>query len=98
MNPEVTGFFNECVADLEMPEGWEDISYGNDACPSWSVNGWQIFIDHPDPKQRETGPDEIRFTVQLEENYGDGQLPDLQTNEWTSVLAFVAVAKRGDSK
>ena len=39
--------FKECVADLNIPKGWEDISYRNDACPSWLYNDFQIMILHP---------------------------------------------------
>ena len=89
-------FFAECVDDLEMPSGWEDISYGNDACPSWSVNGWQIFIDHPEPSQRELGPEIKRFSIIAESKYGEGEPSVLETDDWSDVEAFVAVAKRED--
>jgi len=45
--------FKECVADLNIPKGWEDISYHNDACPSWLYNDFQIMILHPDPANRD---------------------------------------------
>mgnify|MGYP003134584984 CR=1 FL=1 len=91
-------FFTQCVADLKKPDGWENTSYGNDVCPSWSVNGWQIFIDHPKPEHRELGADVKRFSITVQSEYGEGEPPVLETDDWENVLAFVAVAKREDSK
>ena len=45
--------FEKCVEDLEIPENWEDLSYNNDACPSFGYKGFQIFVNHKDPKQRD---------------------------------------------
>jgi len=64
-------FFDDCVSDLAMPEGWEDVSYGNDSCPSWAFKGFQIFINHADWKKREDGvEDESRFWIIREVDYG----------------------------
>ena len=38
-------FFERCVEDLTIPKGWINCSYGNDACPSFYTNGYQIFVD-----------------------------------------------------
>ena len=65
-------FFTRCIEDLKIPEGWEDCSWGNDACPSFYTNGYQIFVDHKDPKQREVGEDSFRFSIFLEAEYGVG--------------------------
>jgi hypothetical protein len=54
------------------------------------VNGWQIFIDHPEPDRRELGPDIKRFSVVLESEYGEGEPSVLETDAWTEVLTFVA--------
>ena len=32
---------------------WEDVSYGNDTCPSFEFKGHQIFIDNENPTERE---------------------------------------------
>jgi hypothetical protein len=39
----------------QLPEGWTDHSWGNDACPSFVFEAKQIalFVDYPDPKDRE---------------------------------------------
>lgn len=65
-------FFARCIEDLKIPEGWENCSWGNDACPSFYTNGYQIFIDHKDPKQREVGEESLRFHIFLEAEYGHG--------------------------
>ena len=49
--------------DLSIPKKWENSSYHHDACPSWFYNGLQIFVDHPNPKERECGEDKVRFCV-----------------------------------
>jgi hypothetical protein len=84
----VQNHFNECVADLKMPDGWEDVSYGNDACPSWAVNGYQIFIDHPIPEKRECRPCP-RFHVHLESQYGEGDGWGIITDSWDEVLETI---------
>ena len=63
--------FDDCVSDLTMPKGWEDVSYGNDACPSWAFNGFQVFIEHANPKEREV-PEWSRFWIIREADYGNG--------------------------
>jgi len=32
---------------LDIPDEWENVSYGNDESPSFSHNGYQIWINHP---------------------------------------------------
>ena len=48
-------FFDRCLFDIKslIPKDWEDVSYGNDTCPSYEVKGLQIFIDNLNPKERE---------------------------------------------
>jgi len=57
-------YFAQCIADLEIPEDWVEVSSGNDACPSfYTPEGLHVFIDHPNPSARE---DElwVRFSIQ----------------------------------
>lgn len=46
----------------QLPAGWEDISWRNDACPNFinSALGVALFIDYPDPQWREY-PEYPRF-------------------------------------
>ena len=64
MNSLFDGFTN----GVEIPRHWENATYGNDACPSYYKNGYQIWIDHWDPNQRELGADKPRFSITLEQN------------------------------
>ena len=62
-------FFQQCVEDLDIPPSWEDVSYGNDTCPSWLFKGYQIFIDHKDINEREIKEGK-RFKILKAEEYG----------------------------
>jgi len=64
-------FFADCTKDLDIPETWQNCSWKNDACPSFYVNGYQIFVDHKDPKQREVGEGSLRFAMFLEAEYSE---------------------------
>ena len=66
----MTEYFKECLEDLEIPKDWEDVSYSNDTCPSFSFDRYQIFVEHKDPKRWEC--EGKRFRVILEFQYGDG--------------------------
>ena len=86
-------FFEECVANVleEIPNTWKDVSWGNDVCPSYSYNGWQIFIDHPDPDKREL--EVPRFGVIVEANYGNQlnlDTPQLNSDDFQEVLKYVS--------
>ena len=69
-----------------IPEGWEDTSWHNDACPSWTVGGLHIFVDHDEPSKRECGSDSKRFTV-CDSDDGDVVV---HTDDWQEVLACLA--------
>ena len=86
-------FFKECIKDLSIPNEWENISYKNDACPSFLFNGWQIFINHKDPKQREI-EEQLRFFVHKAEEYGEADLSlFLETDELDHVFKFLEIEK-----
>tara|TARA_Y100000114_G_scaffold41015_1_gene36517 strand:- start:641 stop:967 length:327 start_codon:yes stop_codon:yes gene_type:complete len=97
---ENTNFFEECVADVseKIPNTWKDVSWGNDVCPSYSYNGWQIFIDHPDTDKRELNEDGRepvvpRFGVIVEANYGNQlnlDTPLLNSDDFQEVLEYVS--------
>lgn len=89
----MASFFEECVADVseKIPNTWEDVSWGNDACPSYSYNGWQIFIDHADPDKREL--EVPRFGVIVEANYGNQlnlDTPEFNSDDFQKVLEYVS--------
>jgi len=85
-------FFKECIEDLSIPNEWVNESHGNDACPSFSFNGWQIFINHKDPKQREVY--QARFFVFKADEYGESVLSlFLETDEFDHVFKFLEIEK-----
>lgn len=77
-----------------IPEHWEDASWHNDAAPFFIINpSLGIWIDYPEPSQRESGDDVCRFCVV---RLKDGQhLTDLtdptvgQDDDWFGILAQV---------
>lgn len=84
--------FKECVADLTMPKGWEDVSYGNDTCPSWLYRGFQVMIDHPDFKQRETNNEDEnapRFYIFRAQEYGDDPTWKAEADTFNEVVAIL---------
>lgn len=49
--------WNEYIKDLTLPKGWADVSYRNDALPSFMSSdnydkGYHIWIDSHDIKER----------------------------------------------
>ena len=88
-------FFDRCLFDIKslIPKDWEDVSYGNDTCPSYEVKGLQIFIDNLNPKEREYqdeyGQESKRFHIIKAKNYGMGYKPLLETDEFSKVMEFV---------
>lgn len=56
--------FPDFVLDIELPEGFLDISYSNDACPSFLNEELDValFIDYANPNDREH-PTSKRFSL-----------------------------------
>ena len=91
MNSLFDGFTN----GVEIPRHWENARYGNDACPSYYKNGYQIWIDHWDPKQRELGADKPRFSIKLEQEYGESNSLHIQSSNWEFILWIVEGSFKG---
>lgn len=75
-----------------IPDSWEDVSWHNDACPSFYSEDAKmtIHIDFANPAEREFQGSESRFIVTWE---GKGPMPfELQTDDWWEVLDTVAEA------
>ena len=84
--------FKECVADLTMPKGWTDCSWHNDTCPSWLYRGFQVMIDHPDFKQRETNNEDenaTRFYIFRAQEYGDAPTWNAECHTFKEVLSIL---------
>lgn len=67
-----------------IPDGWTDISWRNDDCPSWDAgNGVSVYIDYADPAQREW-PENERFTVIRD------AWREYRTEDWAEALRIAA--------
>lgn len=72
-----------------IPADWDDISWHNDACPSFQTpNGLRVFVDYSDPAQREFQRHGERFNVQRENENGESDML-LATDDWQQVIAVV---------
>jgi len=66
----VQEFFKDCLKDFDKPDNWEDVSYYNDVCPSFYYKGYQIFVDHADPEEREL-EGSTRFAIIIDYEYAN---------------------------
>lgn len=87
--------------DRAIPEGWTDLSWHNDVCPSFvdERTGWRVWVHPLDPQDRE-GDDYKRFALtkmvwditfewqQWADVYTDGTAPAFDT--WDEVLGYLA--------
>jgi hypothetical protein len=82
-------FFDRCLFDIKnlIPKNWENVSYGNDTCPSFEFKGHQIFIDNENPTEREIQGGK-RFVIIDSDRYGFGETL-LETDNFFKVLEFV---------
>lgn len=88
--------------DVQIPAGFEDISWRNDPCPSFGDKelGLVLFVDYKDAGLREF-PETPRFTLRSvgtdgfgEIVYGDGDIDVISTDDFDAVIAEVD-ARRG---
>jgi|TARA_R100001460_G_scaffold96929_2_gene139356 hypothetical protein len=92
---EMNSLFDGFTNGVEIPRHWENGSYKNDACPSYYANGYQIWIDHPDPNQRELGVDKNRFAITLADEYGERTSLFIQSDNWDFILWIVEGSFKG---
>ena len=83
---------------LDIPKHWFNSSYGNDELPSFTCNGFQIWINSPSLKERKAtnlhyqdGKDfkDWLFLVTFEKDYGVASNDLLFTMDFQEVLEFV---------
>ena len=80
-------YFKECVEDIDIPKSWENESWpSGDACPSYSYNGYQIWIAHRDKSRNEWPCDQERFAITILEEYGMGDGWGLRLDSLEEVL------------
>lgn len=83
----------------EIPADWEDVSWHNDACPSFSVptregDDLRIFIDYPDPKLSDFGDGRVRFGANFYPNDWQSNTDVVniyEGDDWEALLAALAV-------
>jgi len=64
-----------------IPATWRDISWHNDACPSWRTpNGWHVFVDFANPAEREV-ENASRFSA-IHDDLGT----NFDTDSWGELL------------
>lgn len=76
----------------DVPKTWTDISWRNDACPSFKTwNGAIVFVDYEDPNDREF-PDCKRFSVHVDPDLDESRdmAVIVETNDWLEVVRAVA--------
>jgi len=85
------------AADLPaIPAGFEDTSWHNDACPSFTSDqiGLTIWVDYLDPALRELEGAYQRFCVTPQDHGVETTEPSLMTDSWEEVLAFINARSR----
>ena len=83
---------------LDIPKHWFNSSYGNDELPSFTCNGFQIWINSPSLKERKAtnlhyqdGKDfkDWLFLVTFEKDYGVASNDLLFSMDFQEVVDFV---------
>ena len=87
---EFPGFPADSIPADVFTEGWTDTSYHNDIAPSFEKGRFTVFIDYPEPADREC-PECPRFRVygcedSLAGNFGNG----CESDNWADILDYIA--------
>jgi hypothetical protein len=78
-----------------IPENWIDVSYHNDACPSFDTQkGLIVFVDFEDLHEREFFEGE-RFNLINSEDCDDTVF---SSDDWKAVLDFVAAYRSAEMR
>jgi hypothetical protein len=81
-----------------MPEGFEDVSWHNDTCPSFidEARGLIVFVDYADPSlseypnERRNGTAKRFVVCRYDTDMGMTHETLLKTDEWSEVLSLIA--------
>lgn len=72
------------------PEGFADISWHNDCCPSFEhPEGYRLFIDYKDRTRREFPDSEGRFTLYPLNEDGEQGAELVATESWNEMLSEI---------
>jgi len=87
-HPYKTGW-KEIVESQPIPESWDNTSWGNDGCPSFSHKGLHIWVDHVDPEEREN-VDTTRYAIHLDYDTAcSGGDVLIKTDDFDELVQFV---------
>lgn len=87
--PNVREAFPDFDTMPAIPADWHDISWRNDACPSFRTpNGFIVFVDYADKALRECDTGE-RFNVQSDPEVSNHNETVFASDDWSAVLDFV---------
>ena len=76
----------EVHIDVNIPRTWKDVSYKNDALPSWEFGDLQIFIGDTTSTVMEDL--NYKYTVILKSQYSCAE-PIFESNDWFKTLCFI---------
>jgi hypothetical protein len=88
--PYQTEFPDFPASDMPaIPAGWQDVSFRNDACPSFSKGVFLLYVNYADPAKREF-PETPRFSV----HYFEGSHPAIcESDNWQEILDAIIDAE-----
>jgi hypothetical protein len=85
-------FMEKNMDDVTLPSGWEDVSWSNDASPSWvSPDGkYKLWVEYKNKDERES-PNYARFSLITMDEDGDDDPdgPSLDTESWKEMEDFI---------
>ena len=76
----------EVHIDVSIPKDWKDVSYKNDALPSFEFGDFQIFVGDTTATAMKISA--YKYTVILKDQYTCAQ-PVFESNDWFKTLLFV---------
>lgn len=87
--------FPDFELDVEIPEGFKDVSYPNDTCPSWmdEAAGLQLFIDFKDREDREF-PEACRFSLMKLDEHLTHEADLVHTEDWAELLRVLNMQRK----
>jgi len=81
--------------DVEIPKGFEDISWHNDVCPSFynEEYGVRLWVDYKLPQQREM-PERYRFALTATDEHGEFTSGIYETDSYEEILKELEAYKQ----
>ena len=92
---KLSGWAQQIMQDIDLPDGMIDSTYHNDLCPSVMTKptdgGWyvQLFIDYPDRADREDEQSDRYTVLALDDAYLGEKRRDYTTESYADALTAV---------